>query len=320
MNKSLTTPIYVLFLLLFLGACNTEIENIDIQKPKIGSDKYYANLRAYKASEHQIAFGWFGGWRASGAAFSRYLSSVPDSVDLISIWGDWANLSKEKIDDLRHVQQVKGTKVIFTIFAHGIPAPFTNTKESIEAYASSLCDTVYKYGYDGLDLDYEPGYGGEGPLVSGPGHMDNMEIFVRGLSKRLGPASKTGKILAIDGVPYHLNKGLAELFDYGIVQAYYCVSYSNLQYRFDNADRNGWKPSQYIFTEDFEKGWSTGGENYTDQEGNEMPSILGMARFQPTQGKKGGCGTYHMEYEYNHTDKEYKYLRAAIQIMNPAAK
>ena len=55
-----------------------------------------------------------------------------------------------------------------------------------------------------------------GPLVSGPGHMDNMEIFVRKLSEKLGPASGTGKLLTIDGVPFHLNEGLAQLFDYGI--------------------------------------------------------------------------------------------------------
>lgn len=121
-------------------------------------------------------------------------------------------------------------------------------------------------------------------------------------------------------MPYHLNEGLAELFNYGIVQAYYCTSYSNLQIRFNNAYANGWKPEQYIFTEDFEKSWRTGGEaNYRDAEGNVMPSLIGMARFQPEQGRKGGCGSYHMEYEYNHTDEEYKYLRQAIQIMNPAA-
>ena len=57
-------------------------------------------------------------------------------------------------------------------------------------------------------------------MVSGPGHMDNMEIFVRKLSEKLGPASGTGKLLTIDGVPFHLNEGLAQLFDYGIVQAY----------------------------------------------------------------------------------------------------
>lgn len=320
MKKLLKNIAVALFAVVCFTACDTDIEPLQLQKPEIKTEEYYANLRAYKKSEHQLAFGWFGGWTARGAALSKYLTSVPDSVDLISIWGAWSNLNPGQMADLRYVQEVKGTKVMFTVFAHEIPEPFEVSKEGIEAYASALCDSVSKYGYDGLDLDYEPGFGGKGPLVSWEGHMDNMEIFVRKLSERLGPASKTGKLLAIDGVPYHLNLGLAELFDYGIVQAYYCHSYTNLQSRFDDADKNGWKPEQYIFTEDFEKSWRTGGEtDYEDEEGNIMPSLIGMARFHPTQGKKGGCGSYHMEYEYNHTDEEYKFLRQAIQIMNPAA-
>lgn len=321
MNKFFKNILFSVLSTIAFSACDTEIENIQIQRPIEHDEAYYENLRAYKNSKHQIAFGWFGHWTAMGSSSSKYLTSIPDSVDVISIWGAWSDLSPEQIKDMRYVQQVKGTKVMFTVFAHEIPEPFDATREGIEAYASSLCDSVYKYGYDGLDLDYEPGFGGSGPLVSGPGHMDNMEIFVRKLSERLGPASGTGKLLAIDGVPYHLNLGLAELFNYGIVQAYDSYGDSDLQNRFNNADNNGWKPEQYIFTENFEKWWSTGGTtNFRDKDGNIMNSLKGMARFNPTQGLKGGCGTYHMEYEYNHTDKEYKYLREAIQIMNPAQR
>lgn len=330
MNKLFKNiAIAVSFIVCFV-ACDTDLENIQLQKPFEGSEAYYANLRAYKNSDHQLAFGWFGGWKAKGPALSKYLSSVPDSVDLVSIWGAWSNLTQAQIDDMRFVQKVKGTKVLFTIFAHEVPKPFEPTKEGIEAYASSICDSLFKYDYDGLDLDYEPGFGGKGHFIN-PSDMGstaltsegkaNMEIFVRQLAKELGPKSGSGKLLAIDGVPYALNLGLAELFDYGIVQSYYCTSYTDLQGRFNNADSNGWKPGQYIFTEDFEKGWETGGvANYKDEEGNVMSSLLGMAYFNPKQGEKAGCGSYHMEYEYNHTDREYKYLRQAIQIMNPASK
>lgn len=329
MNKLLKFIVAAVVAVVCFAACDTDIEALQLQKPQVGTEEYYANLRAYKNSKHQLAFGWFGGWTASGAARSKYLSSVPDSVDLISIWGAWSNLTLAQIADLRYVQEVKGTKVMFTIFAHELPELYEQTDEGVQKYASDLCDSIVKYGYDGIDLDYEPGFGGKGYFIN-PENLNstnlsvkgmyNMEVLCRALSERVGPASGTGKLFAIDGVPYKLNKGLAELFDYGIVQAYYCRSYTDLQGRFDNADNNGWKPEQYIFTEDFEKSWRTGGEaDYIDEEGNVMPSLLGMARFQPNQGMKGGCGSYHMEYEYNHTDDEYKFLRQAIQIMNPAA-
>ena len=66
------------------------------------------------------------------------------------------------MEDLRYVQDVKGTRVTYTIFAHKIPDEFMSgenheiaTPEGIEEYAKSLVDTMYKYGYQGIDLDYE---------------------------------------------------------------------------------------------------------------------------------------------------------------------
>ncbi|BDW78979.1 hypothetical protein BFINE_47740 [Bacteroides finegoldii DSM 17565] len=79
--------------------------------------------------------------------------------------GDYKNLSPAQIEDLRYVQDVKGTRVTYTIFAHKIPDEFMSgenheiaTSEGIEEYAKALVDTMYKYGYQGIDLDYEPGY------------------------------------------------------------------------------------------------------------------------------------------------------------------
>lgn len=82
--------------------------------------------------------------------------------------------------------------------------------------------------------------------------MDNMEMFVKALGKYIGPKSGTRNLLIIDGVPYHLKQGLAEYFNYGVVQSYNSRGYQDLQGRFDNAAKNGWKPEQYIFAETFE--------------------------------------------------------------------
>ena len=148
-----------------------------------------------------------------------------------------------------------------------------------------------------------------------------MEIFVKALGKYIGPKSGTRNLLIIDGVPYHLKQGLAEYFNYGVVQSYNSPSYSDLQSRFDNAARNGWKPEQYIFAETFEGGkYVNGGVLHTLREGGTVPSLEGMARFLPMyEGKlatrKGGCGTYHMENDYR-SNPNYKWTREAIRIMN----
>ena len=77
-------------------------------------------------------------------------------------------------------------------------------------------------------------------------------MFVKALGKYIGPKSGTRNLLIIDGVPYHLKQGLAEYFNYGVVQSYNSRGYQDLQGRFDNAAKNGWKPEQYIFAETFE--------------------------------------------------------------------
>ena len=71
------------------------------------------------------------------------------------------------------MQKIKGTKVTFTIFSDKMPEPFLTeigggeyTDEAIEAYAKAYCkDSMDKYSYDGIDVDYEPGYGASGPFV-----------------------------------------------------------------------------------------------------------------------------------------------------------
>ncbi len=322
------------FIMNGLMSCSTEIEALNIVQPEIKSEQYYADLRAYKQrNDHEVFFGWFGGWNADSPNMINLLRSVPDSVDIISIWS--GTHSKE---DLDYVQNVKGTRVTFTIFAHKIPEQFMGgekrdqvTKEGIEAYAVALVDTMKKYGYQGIDLDYEPGYadpaGGPftGPLVGPsyvyPNYKDNMEIFVKKLGEYIGPKSGTSYLLIIDGVPYDVKPELAEYFNYGVVQSYNSPGYTDLQSRFDMAAARGWKPEQYIFAETFEGAKNVnGGVSHKLRNGETVPSLIGMAHFLPMyQGKlatrKGGCGTYHMENDYMSTPN-YKYTREAIQIMS----
>ena len=294
----------------------------DEQSPILRDNAYYAALRDWKRStKHKIAFGWYGSWTAVGASYQSRLRSAPDSMDIISIWSQWHSLTPEQMADKEFVQKIKGTKVTFTIFAHEVPDEFLVdgevTPEGLATYARAYArDSMNKYSYDGIDLDYEPGFGGTGPLV---GHdNENMKIFCQELSKYVGPKSGTGRLFMIDGVPYAVHKEIAELFDYGIVQAYNSSGYTDLQNRFDNAYAKGWKPEQYIFAENFESFWKNGGVTHTCRDGQVVNSLLGMARFNPEQGYCGGFGAYHMEYEYGNSAMPYKYMREAIQDVNPA--
>ena len=311
------------------------IQHPDQQSPILRDTAYYQNLRAYKQTKHKLAFGWYGSWTAVGASYQSRLISAPDSMDIISIWSQWHTLTPQQKADKEFVQKIMGTKVIYTIFAHEVPEQFLVdgevTPEGLASYAKAYAkDSMDKYQYDGIDLDYEPEWGGRGPLVDGVSvyyqpnpdlrtYNDNMTIFVKELSKWVGPASGTGRLLVIDGVPFGVHPSVSQCFDYGIVQAYGASKASGSQYdetlqgRFNKAAIGDWRPEQYIFTENFEAYWQTGG-------GMEAQA----AAKAPEGHFKGGFGAFFCLRDYHTSDsgadKEipYGHLRRAIQLQNPA--
>lgn len=322
------------------------------------SEAYYANLRKYKQTDHAVTFGYFGNWVGSGASLENSLAGLPDSVDFVSIWGNWQNISEAKQKDLKYVQQVKGTKALicFLVLDIGdqitppVPDGYTGTNwkhdfwgwgstpesklAATEKYANAICDTIDKYGYDGFDLDAEPHFSHPfttyKELWTDP---DIMETFVKTMGKRIGPKSGTNRIFAIDGEPNALAPEFGEYFDYFILQTYGLSSASALTSRF-NTQRAHFSSvmsaeevaKRIIVVENFENWASSGGVNATLPDGSSGPSLWLFAQWNPTYGgktlRKGGVGSYHMEYEYRVSGKDetYPYLRKATQMMNPTIK
>lgn len=360
MSNTLNKLVIFVLVTISMVACDkfTEVKNLDLQVPKIGTEAYYQNLRAYKQSDHAVAFGWFGGWTAQGPDKSHYLASLPDSIDFISLWGAGFDYTPAQLQDLKEVQTVKGTKVLLCWICQNIGDQLEKyvtdengqqqrtiyvNQDSADAvkYARAILDTIKKYNLDGFDIDFEPNFGAPGTLAGPSGgsntNRKNLEIFVKELNKEIGPKSGTGKLLVIDGEPQSISAELGEYFDYYIVQAYYATTPSNYDSRI-NGTRflNGFSTKKYIVTEDFER--------YTPSSANPggspqrvsafnvpidpddyipgsspatIPALIGMAYWNPSDGRKGGVGTYHMEYDYTN-NPDYKFLRRAIQIMNPA--
>lgn len=296
------------------------IQYPDKQSPILRDDAYYARLRAYKQTDHKLAFGWYGSWTGIGASEQSRLRSAPDSMDIISIWSQWHSLSPEQLEDKAYVQQIKGTKVVFCISAKDMPEEFKVdgqiTEEGIVAYAKAWGkDSMDKYQYDGMDIDFETAVDHQGPMNKNP---ENFKRFAEELSKYIGPKSGTGRLFLIDGNidSDWLPANIGELCDYAVSQAYNCTGASNLRSRTQNAAGRGWRPEQIIFTENFESLWQSGGASYS-YNGETIPSLLGMAYFA-LEETAAGFGSYHMEYEYGNASMPYKYIRQAIQIANPA--
>nr|WP_121272910.1 glycoside hydrolase family 18 [Pedobacter schmidteae] len=315
---------YILPLLVAMAGISCKKQNtpeaLVLQKPYVSTEEYLANLRAYKKSKHQIAFGWLGGSGGDGkfASMGKRWESVPDSMDIVSLWGGIPTEGSPQMAAMRFAQEQKGIRVTQVNFISGFDALIKKNfsslaeQEGVDAMAKAVADTIAKYKLNGLDIDYEPGEASERNSIFA--RTGGLERLIKAFSPYFGPKSGTGKLLIVDG---YMTSGVADYIDYYVSQAYATGSGASLQSRYNTAASYGIPPGKFVVTENFESYWSTGGVNYTDNLRGVIPSLLGMAYWQPTQGKKGGCGSYHMEYEYPQTP-EYKYMRQAIQIMNPA--
>ena len=141
----------------------TEIKDPENLTDAQKTEEYYENLRAYKKTDHPVAFGWFGEWVGSGASLEHSLRGLPDSVDFVSIWGNWKNLDEARIADKKYVKEVKGTRalVCFIVDNYGTqltpegetPADFWLFGQTygegvdldsvrVANYANAICDTL----------------------------------------------------------------------------------------------------------------------------------------------------------------------------------
>ena len=271
---------------------------------------------------------------------------IPDSMDVVSIWGGKTGLSKEQKADMKEVQTKKGTKVLWCQHVVDIgreitPAGHTaleywgwngssydgsaEADEAIRKYARAIVDTVKHYGYDGCDFDYEPNFGYRGNISGSPAAM---HVFLSEIANYMGPTSGSDLILAVDGEPQTLLAETGPLLDYYIIQAYYCPGDYNLDQRFSGLlakfgvlEDEETIMRKTVWCEDFEKYQTSGGCDFITRDGIHTWSLMGMAMYyRPSLPgcRTGGVGAYR--FNLGRSKSDYYHLRAAIQQMNPARK
>lgn len=322
----------------FITSCNTDIESESIQNPYTYDDVYYQNLRDYKASDHEIAFGWFAQYGQQNSMGVRFMG-LPDSLDICSLWGGIpAKENTEIWDEIRFVQKVKGTKMLCVAItridaetddldfkkAYNEAKAMPNGEErtaalnrSFEMYAEYFLDQVFLNDLDGFDADYEP----EGDFLSG----SNFEYFYKHMAKYMGPnpditkeerlrlieerygkeiASQEGicdKMLNID----QTSTGMTSLAPYS--------NYCFLQAYGGGTGAGGWPDEKVVYCCNMGDNWQ-----------GTMESMYTQARYKPSNGKrKGGFGAFFIHRDYNvheYNPFPYKRFRECIQIQNPAIR
>ena len=310
--------------------------------------KYYSELRAWKQTPHVRGFGWFGGWTAKGTDPQKYLRMLPDSVDIVSLWGTHGSLTEAQKTDLKLFREVKGGKVLLCWIVQNLGDQLTpqgknatdywvtekgggNFLEGVKAYANAICDTIEKYDLDGFGLDYEPGYGHSGNMatttawISETGNV-NMYTFIKTLYDRLNPK---GRIVVMDGEPYYMDRATSKMVSYYIYQAYDEATTARALQKLENGGTFGYDEEDYLdnwegksfLTLEFQKYSKTGGfPRYTSsnpeiQKLDAGRQIMDYATMLMPNGKRiAGIGTYHMELDTE--GGSYRFLRQALNAGN----
>ena len=247
-------------------ANNYEPEGVE---GSIHGEDYYENLRAWKANRtydekgvanRPVSFMWFSDWSPTGSNMNTQMMGIPDSVDFISMWGNWKNLTPEGKEDLRNLQTIKGTKVLLCFIVDNIGAQMTpykmtadnkyeidgkvfeNEKDAAAYYwgwygghpdpqyndNAKMDGAIRKYARAIVDTVAKYGYNGfDYDLEPGFGHGGNIAsypernyIFLDELSKYFGPKSGTDNLLCVDGEPDRLDPRCGEMISYFLLQAY----------------------------------------------------------------------------------------------------
>lgn len=341
--------------LLFLAIGCTKQKALKIQKPFTYDEQYYENLRAYKKTDHTICFGWYAAYApiagSTGykdpASWGERIIGLPDSMDIVSLWmgipsNDSTSSSYAPIAyaDWQYVSKVKGTKFLAPVIVNfkgkitlkdgtvfDCTLPENRNDAGIATYGQWLVDLVMDSGIDGLDIDWEPS-GGE--WLNSPN--TNFVKLVEYVGKFFGPLGSENKILAIDFFSTAPPAATGKYAHYFIRQAYSqgtggIQTANNLQ-NYYNAVQAGVPPEKFIVTENFGDFSENGGTPFTEANGNlyttdgsRMYSLEGMARWNPTQGKKGGFGAFYFDRDYySKMGVPYYNVRRCIQIANPAAR
>jgi len=309
MKIKLMSLLILISSLFVIVSCDTETEALEIQKLKTYDNQYYENLRAFKKSNHEISYAYYEAWSpvegVSGykdpASWGERMLGLPDSIDIVNLWMGVPTAETHPVayKDMKYCQEVKGTRFVmhadasnynhkFTV--DGVDYDLSKSQDDVTmaAYAKSIANQVIEPGLDGVDIDYE-GWS-----------STNLVRLVKELGKYFGPkGADTTKLLIVDFFGGAPSTETIPYCDYFVEQAY-----SN---QTSISQPGGFPPEKLVYCESFGVFYATGGQ------------LMNYARWEPSVGKKGGCGVFFLGRNYDsQSGTPYYEFRQAIQIMNPA--
>ncbi len=164
MKKTMISLAVTALALSCFDACVVEPMPMELQPALQYTDDYYANLRAYKESDHAISYIFFGDYGTPYSPAFRF-AGIPDSVDVVNLWGGFPKPGTLDYKEMHEMRKIKGTKVVACKIIRLAPSNVNYYAQSwakeaqipsfMNAYTPAY-KTAYQNSYDEVyDLTYQ---------------------------------------------------------------------------------------------------------------------------------------------------------------------
>lgn len=346
----------------------TDIEKIEVEH--IGgyntidneqSEAYYANLRAWKETSRNygrpVSFGWFSNWSPEGPIRKGYLSSLPDSIDFISMWSGPFSLNEAKIADKNIFQQKKGGKLFVCYIMHNIGTGITPAsvaqkvqEENPDASSDELTKLIKKA--------TEVYWGFTSGVKGSEDHIASIKRYAKALVDTIAATGYDG--LDLDWEPtvggdddgsLFAGNGWSESGEYLHVLIEELGKYfgpkaterPNGKYFYllldgevTSTQKETVQYLDYLISQAYGNHDVTNRVNDTKRHYGELydfrkhifcenfesywntgGGLLDQAAYNHPEGPKGGVGAFRLDNDYDNTP-DYRYMRQAIQINQQA--
>lgn len=315
----------------------TDVESLDIVQPTTEEtypESYAAYVQAlndYKASDHKIVYAWFDNSAKVPQSAGQHITSVPDSVDVISMMYP-ESLAEFELSDMEEVR-AKGTKVVYTIsvpdieqawvdqqFANG--GDQSTTSAEFNTYLQTELDALFACSdsFDGIIVEFV----GQNPdFMTGSAltaYETKQNIVLN--AANTWKSANADKILTWQGKPQNLtDKGILASCDYIILDIDDVEDTNRLMLTVQQALTEGVPTGNILIAV------STTPEDSSDTSYGYWGSTRALDEvaewvsggYPATDGfTRAGIAIYNVQNDYYSTGGMYTYVKDAINTLNPA--
>lgn len=325
-----------------LTACDTDVEAVDINEPGIEEQNpslyadYLANLKAYKASNHKVVFGWFNNSAKLPASQGQTIAAVPDSLDYLVVTVP-DSLTGQEMYQIQNLKEQKAISALYEInFAtirnaydagkQAFDEDTTENKGTFPDFNSYLVNKMQaqltycqKYRFDGIVFSFTALtkiYMTEEEKSEEIGYENDFLGIAKDWAQR-----NTDRLLILSGKPQNVaDQTIFALAKYIIIPCESATNAGGVTYNMSKAAVDGVPaekllPMVQLYSLD-ETDTKTGywGTKY---------AALGAAKWvasDHTGLTSAGLAMKDIGNDYYHADFVYPTVRQAISIINPTVK